>query len=101
PAFRNVNAVFDRCEAACRLPDRAARKVAFTEIEDDIKQRKTGVVALGPVERATMGRARRGEYVGDIMIGLMLPAFQKVQDATDRTEQTQANVQVAFALAAY
>ena len=101
PAFRNVNVVFDQCEAACRLPDRAARKVAFTEIEDDIKRRKTGVVALGPVERATMGRARRGEYIGDILIGLMLPAFTRVQDATDRTEQSQANLQLAFALAAY
>jgi len=101
PAFRNVNAMFDRCAAACRLPDRAARKVAFTEIEDDIKARKTVVVTVGPVERATMGRARHGEYIGDILIGLMLPAFYKVQDAADRTEQTQANLQVAFALAGY
>jgi hypothetical protein len=93
--------MFDRCEAACRLPTRAARKAAFTEIEDDIKERKAGVVALGPVERATMGRARRGEYVGDVLIGLMLPAFTKIQDAADRTEQAQANLQLAFALAAF
>jgi hypothetical protein len=101
PAFRKVNAMFDRCEAACRLPVRAARKAAFTEIEDDIKERKAGVVALGPVERATMGRAKRGEYVGDVLIGLMLPAFTKIQDAADRTEQAQANLQLAFALAAH
>jgi hypothetical protein len=36
-----------------------------------------------------------------VAIGLMLPAYEKIFDAADRTEQTERNVQVAFALAAY
>lgn len=101
PAFRNANHMFDRCEAACGLPDRAARKQAFSEIEAEITQRKVAVASIGPVERLTMGRATRGEYIGDILIGLLLPTLGKLLDASDRTEQIEANLQVAVALAAY
>jgi len=42
-----------------------------------------------------------GEYVGNIMIGLLVPAIEKVQGAADRAEQTQRNLKLALALAAF
>jgi type II secretory pathway pseudopilin PulG len=101
PAFRNANRMFDQCEAACRLPDRETRKKAFGEIADEIKQRKSAVAEVGLVERNTMSSTQRGEYFGDILLALLLPALDKMQDANDRIEQTVANLQIAFALAAY
>ena len=101
PAFRNANRMYDQCEAACRLPDRARRKQAFAEVEAEVSRRKGMVTGLGAVDRLTMGPTRRGEFIGNIMIGLMVPALGKILDANDRTEQTQANLRVAIALAAY
>ena len=48
-----------------------------------------------------MNKRERGEQIGNILIGLLLPALDKIQDAYDRTEQTQINLHIAFALAAY
>jgi type II secretory pathway pseudopilin PulG len=101
PAFRNANQMFDQCEAACRQPDRASRKKAFDEIEAEVRRRKGVVMSVGPVQRLTMSRAARGEHIGNVLIGLLLPSLGKIMDANDRLEQTQANLQVALALAAY
>jgi len=100
PAFRNANQMFDRCVAAGRLPDRASRKQAFAEIEADIVARKKSIT-ISPISNPFMSKGQRGEQVGDNLIVLFLPAAQKVHDAQDRSEQTQRNLQVAFALAAY
>jgi hypothetical protein len=53
------------------------------------------------MEKAAMGKAERGEWIGRILIGLLLPAVDKMQDATDRTIQLERNLHVAFALAAF
>jgi len=42
-----------------------------------------------------------GKYVGDGLVGLLMPAVRKVMGASDRSEQVQRNLHVAFALAAY
>jgi hypothetical protein len=42
-----------------------------------------------------------GRAINNIMIALMTPAWNKVQDAVDRLEQVQRNQRLAFALAAY
>ena len=41
------------------------------------------------------------ESIGNIVICLFLPGFDKVQTAQDRVEQSRRNLYVAFALAAY
>jgi hypothetical protein len=56
---------------------------------------------MGFIEKSFMGPERRGEMIGNIMIGLMLPAFDKIQSAAERFEQEQRNLHLAFLLAAY
>ena len=101
PAFRALNRTYERSAAAWRLPDRAARKAEFATIVDEVTQKKSAAVGLGLVDRATLDKAGRGERIGDIVIGLVIPALEKIQDASERIEQTHRNLQVAFALAAY
>jgi hypothetical protein len=101
PAFRNANRVFDECEAALRLPDRGARGAAIARINSEVDQAVRSGRQNGIVGRMTASKSSRGEHIGNILIGLLLPSMSKVVDANDRTEQTQANLQVALALAAY
>src|SRR5262249_47323422 len=55
----------------------------------------------GSLAKLVSSRAERGEHIGNVMIALLLPSIEKVLDSGDRTEQTQTNLQIAFALAAY
>jgi hypothetical protein len=48
-----------------------------------------------------MGPESRGEMIGNLMITLLLPAFDKVESAAERSEQEQRNLHLAFLLAAY
>jgi hypothetical protein len=101
PALRNANRTYDRCVAAGRLPDRDAREAEFARISAEFDQAVQAVARLGPVQRLAMSRAERGEHIGNILLRLLLPALQKIQAATDRLEQIERNLHVAFALAAY
>src|SRR5262249_48188921 len=47
------------------------------------------------------GKARRGEQIGNRVVGLLLASLEKIQDATDRADQTHSNLEIALALAAY
>jgi hypothetical protein len=42
-----------------------------------------------------------GKAIGDILIGMMVPAFTKLKHYEDRSEQMQRNLHLAFALAAF
>jgi hypothetical protein len=108
PALRNGNRWYDRMAAAARLKDRAAREKEFDKIEQDLMALKKEVtqssglakllsVALGAEQPDKMA----GKAIGDVLIGLLMPAVRKVQGAYDRSEQVQRNLHVAFALAAY
>jgi hypothetical protein len=44
---------------------------------------------------------KAGERIGIIAMALLTPAVRKVQQASDRSEQIQRNLRVAFALACY
>jgi type II secretory pathway pseudopilin PulG len=97
PGFRNANRMFDQCAEAARLPDRQARQAELARVEQSI----AGLRPSGGLGRVVMSKAERGEEIGNILIKLLFPALKKIQDAADRTEQTERNVHVAFALAAY
>jgi hypothetical protein len=101
PAFRNVNVWFDRCAAGARILDQAARKKEMDQITRDLKNLKLQVGDIGLIEKELMGPKQRGEMIGNILVALLIPAFDKVAIAAERTEQNLRNLHLAFALAAY
>jgi hypothetical protein len=72
---------------------------------DDVKKLKANVVKSGDLVAALLGvgpdEKALGRIIGDVLVGLLTPAVQKVQQAGDRTEQIHQNLYLAFALAAY
>lgn len=100
PALAQCNRFYDRCAAASRLPDYASRQAEFARISDDLKANKPDGKDL-VVMHSIAGPKQRGEIIGKILVGLLAPALEKVQTASDRGEQTQRNLQLAFVLEGY
>jgi hypothetical protein len=112
PSLRKANELYDRLVVAMRQPDRSRRNAELKKIEEELDReaakRKPDETMLGKVSRVLeiMGDPKVtgkmvGSSIGDTALGLMMPAIVKVQNAHDRCEQVQQNVQVALALAAY
>jgi hypothetical protein len=105
PALRNGNKWYDRMAAAMRLKDRAAREKELDQIEAELKAIKKALLKTGKLYdlllTGEVAPREAGETIGNVLINLLLPAVRKVQNAYDRVEQVQRNLQVAFALAAY
>jgi hypothetical protein len=104
PAFRNGNRWFDRVVAAMRQKDHAEQQKEMRKIDLELRARKKelGEFSIGRTF-ALLGDPHKevATEIGDILICLLLPAFDKVQSAADRAEQVQRNLRVAVALAAY
>jgi hypothetical protein len=105
PVLRQGNRCYDRLAAALLLKDAAARQKAIARVEEDITALKKDAVDYAGVFKAIVEGGDPGKQVskaiGNVLIGLLLPAAGKVQTAHDRAEQTQRNLHLAFALAAY
>jgi hypothetical protein len=105
PALRTANRWFDRVAAALRVKDRAAREKELDRIEEELRALKKNAVDPAAVVKALRGGEDpgkvEGQKIGDILISLLMPAYNKVQPAADRVEQAQRNQYLAFALAAY
>jgi hypothetical protein len=105
PVLRNGNGWYDRIVAAMRNKDRAAREKAFDQIDDELKALKSVVTdptdVLLALQQGRDPGKQVSEKIGHVLIGLFMPAARKVQGATDRAEQIQRNLHLAFALAAY
>jgi hypothetical protein len=101
PALRKANRVMDQYAAGARLPDRAARKQEYAKLEDEFSDARMAKSRRSGLGQMAMTPSKRGERDGDILIALLLPSLEKLQDSTDRAEQIQLNLQVALALAAY
>jgi hypothetical protein len=105
PALRIANRWYNRIANALRVEDRAMRARQLNQIEADLRElkKKTQESMAGMVELlfAPDSDKIRGEKTGNILICLMLPAFNKVLSARERCDQLQDNLSVAFALAAY
>jgi len=105
PALKAMNTWYDRMGAAMRMKDRAARDKEFAKMNEELVKLKKD--ATGPLNslRLLLEKGEAGQTVtkaiGDTLILLLLPAVEKVQMAQDRSEQTERNLHVAFALAAY
>jgi hypothetical protein len=100
-ALRNINLWYDRLVEILTIEIRSTRTHELERFEHEVflvRQRigKTYLVAqyfLGPDER--------GEWIGNIIIGLLLPSIDRMQGAVDRSQQSLTNLHLAFALAAY
>ena len=101
PVMRNGNHWHDRIAKALRQKERAERERELNRIEDELKALKNDGAKLikllgqGPPNEAV------GKAIGDFLIASLMPAAWRLQNASDRCEQTQRNLHVAFALAAY
>jgi hypothetical protein len=101
PAMRDGNHWHDRIAKALRQKERAERERELYRIEDELKALKNDGAKLikllgqGPPNEAV------GKAIGDFLVGSLMPAAWRLQNAADRCEQIQHNVHVAFALAAY
>jgi len=100
-AFRNANYWFDRHVASLRVANRYDRARELTIMKNELWSLKYHASNKSSIEKELLGPKERGEMIGNIMIGLLLPNFHKVQAAAERTEQAFRNLHLAFALAAY
>jgi hypothetical protein len=99
PVLRDANKLYDRLTAAARLPSRAERQREFQKIDEELKAIRKEVKD-GPNERTDFSKMP-AKQIGTVLIGLMLPALDKVRTSQDRATQAALNVRVACALAAY
>jgi hypothetical protein len=101
PALRTAHRWFDRYVEALRIKDPMERMREIKEIKEDVNALKRHVEATALLQKTFMDAERRGEWFGDLMIGLMFPGYDKVNSSAERIEQVQRNLHLAFALAAY
>ena len=105
PALRNGNQFYSRMAMSMRLKDRTLREKHLQEIERDmitLRENSTGFAGVAKSFLAANNPPEAyGKLIGDILLRLLYPALDKVQQAADRAEQTQHNLHIAFALAAY
>lgn len=104
PATKAGQVWYDRMAAAMRLKTRAERNAALDKVEDELKALKKDAATPDALLKLLLGNTpgkEVGKTIGNVLISLLVPATRKVQDAGDRSEQIQRNLQVAFALAAY
>jgi hypothetical protein len=102
--LRVANRWHDRVVSALRARDRGVREKQLDQFDQELAKLKQGLSASGGVGKGflTARNAKaRGQLLGDTLVTLLFPALRKVNAATDRIEQTQRNLHVAFALEAY
>jgi hypothetical protein len=95
--LRRSNLILDRVVEALRKPDRANRGAALDRLEAELKESQKQREA-GPKPGETPAEAT-GRGVADVILTLAIPAMRQVQSSSDRVEQGNRNLQVAFALA--
>ncbi len=102
PAIKKGHAFYDRLTAALRLPTRAERKRELDKIEAEWKVIKA---AAGDKFAQLVPGKDPGplvvQSISDVLLTLLAPAIQRLNDARDRYEQIHSNLQIAFAMAAY
>jgi hypothetical protein len=99
--LRKGNQYYDRCVAAARLSNRAAREQAFSQIEADLKRLEHDFRTPATLFSAAMSPSGRGDAVAAVMVSLFLPALDSAMGAQDRANTTLELTRLAAALAAY
>lgn len=105
PALRDTNRLFDDTVAALSAKTRAERLAKLTPISDWYDAAAKKAVEVDELEKLLEAGMTKDELVREMICNLIaktLPqGHRKVQDGHDRTEQSQRNLKIAFALAAY
>lgn len=101
PGLRNINDWYDRCAAAVRMPEYADRQEAIDLLSTELDGLKRQIRQQPLVGRFFYGAQKRGEMIGNILLGLTTPAMRRVVEATDRSQQVHRNLRLAVALVAY
>jgi hypothetical protein len=105
PVLRDANARYDRIVKAIRMKDRAASTKEFGEIDDDFLARKKWLKDTdGLATLISDGAAPEGvvaKAVGDVLFGMTVQNYRAARQRGEGFEQTERNLRLAFALAAY
>jgi hypothetical protein len=101
PGLRNANRWYDRLGTAMREKDCGERQKKLAQIDEELTALKQRFAKSGFADLFTRDAKERGATLGKVMIGLLLPGTTKAQGSADRGEQTERNLCIAFALAAY
>ena len=103
--FTMGNEWYDRCEAACRIPNRAERTAEIADLKSELnllsdasRNIMSDKLVASVTWSATSGQSERLAY---FVLRMMSPALDKINDAKDRREQMAQNFRIACALAAY
>ncbi|MCI0704612.1 MAG: hypothetical protein L0241_26445 [Planctomycetia bacterium] len=102
--MRTMNKWYDRIAEAMRMKDRIAREKEFAKIDEElvaIKKELADAEKFKKLLKEKDAGKLVGKALGDILMSLLAPAVQKVQHAHDRIEQTERNLHLACAMAAY
>jgi hypothetical protein len=103
-ALRAVNRWYNRLAAALCLKDREARQERLNQFDKDVGELRFKLASAGGLGKgllAARDSRARGKLLGDTLFTLLLSNVGRVQQATERAEQVQRNLRVAFALSAY
>jgi hypothetical protein len=92
PALRNANLWLDRLATGLRKPELAERKLFLDEMEQKLNR---------ATELPNAAKVPAAEALSNIFLSGSLATVRRVQNATDRAEQSERNLHLAFALAAY
>jgi hypothetical protein len=105
PGLRDTNQWYDRLVSALRIKDRRARNAELAKIDIDLRTMKQKAAEAPKLMQLLLAKgppnATFGKKMAETLVCLLTPAYNKMQDAYDRAEQTQRNLHVAFALAAF
>jgi hypothetical protein len=105
PSLRTLNRWLDRLVDAMHVKDRPSRQKQLAQIDQELRTLKAKLGDVTNLRKLLLdGKqsvAARNQLVGDALCVMLIPAVSRVQQASDRIEQVQRNLQLAFALAVY
>jgi hypothetical protein len=103
--LKAINTWHDQMVRTLRIENRTARNISQKNWEILQKEMKTELIKLLPQWDRDLQNGNvsdsSSEVLAKIVLVLMTPAAQKVQNATERTEQTFQNTRLSLALAAH
>ncbi|MGI9429706.1 MAG: hypothetical protein ACR2NM_13675 [Bythopirellula sp.] len=100
-ALRAGNTWYDRMAAAVKIPQREERLAALDQIDFDLAQLFQQTNSPSNVLGGLFSQQRRSEIVGNLLMGLLLPASRAAINAADRTHVQFTLTKLASALAVY